>query len=505
MTQANCGTNDGTATVAVVSGGSGDFSYLWDAAASGQTTATAVSVLASTYGVTVIDNITGCTKDTTVTVTSTTGITVTANFIQDAQCNGATDGSAYPTIVGGTAPFSFSWTATGFTQTDSILTAAAGSYTITVTDDNGCTGSDVVIIGEPTPVVASIASSTDVSCFGLTDGSATAAGTGGTGGTYSYLWDPTGQTTQTATNLDNGTYTVIVADSNSCIDSVDVIIQDGLIVTANYTIDDDQQCFDVNSFGFTNTGNTGGVTTFEWNFGDGSAVSLQENPTHNYGDTGTYTVQQIVYSGVCSDTITQTVTVDPMPIPFVTADSVLCFGGATGTIILDSITNSIGGYDYLWDAATGGQVTPAALNLLAGTYTLTVTDQNTGCSGDVSATVFEPTAVVASIVSITDETCLGANNGTATVGGAQGTGGYTYLWMPGGQTTANATGLAPGDYTAYVYDDNLCVDSVQVTINPGPMMTSTHTTVDVSCFNGTNGSIDVTVGGAPGAISYAWA
>ncbi|TXB63336.1 hypothetical protein FRY74_12765, partial [Vicingus serpentipes] len=263
MTQANCGTNDGTATVNVVSGGSGTFSYLWDVPAGSQTSATAVSVLAGTYTVVVTDDVTGCTKDTTVTVTSTTGITVTANFIQDAQCNGASDGSAYPTIVGGTAPFTFSWNTAPIAQTDSILLAGAGFYTLSVTDGNGCTGSDTI-------------------------------------------------------------------------------------------------------------------------------------------------------------------------------------------------------------------------------------------------TINEPTAVVASIVSSTDETCLGANNGSATVGGAQGTGGYTYLWMPGGQTTANATGLAPGDYTAYVYDDNLCVDSVQVTINPGPMMTSTHTSVDVSCFNGTNGSIDVTVGGAPGAISYAW-
>jgi len=502
--QANCGANDGTATVTVVSGGSGTFSYLWDAAAGAQTTATAGSLLANTYTVTVTDDVTGCTKDTTVTVSSTAGFTVAAVLIQDVQCKGGNDGMAYPDITGGLAPYTFSWNTTPVAQTDSILTAGVGTYTITVTDANLCTGSDAITIAEPTPVVASITGSNDVSCFGLTDGDATAGGAGGTGGTFTYLWDPTGQTTQTATNLDDGTYTVIVTDSNSCVDSIDVVIGDGIVVTAGYTIDDDQQCLTGNSFGFTNTGSTGGVTTFEWDFGDASAPSLQESPNYTYADSGTYVVEQIVYSGVCSDTITQTVTVDPMPIPFATADSVNCFGEATGTIVLDSITNSIGGYDYLWDAAAGGQTTANATNLIAGTYTLTVTDQNTLCTGDVTVTVEEPLAVIATITANADESCLGAANGSATVAGSQGTGAYTYLWSPGGQTTATVTGLAANTYTAYVYDENLCVDSVDVIINSGASLTSTITGTNVTCFGLSNGTIDFDVNGAPGAITYAW-
>ena len=504
-TLANCGANDGSATVNVTSGGSGTFSYLWDAAAGNQNTATASNLLAGTYTVTVTDDVTSCTKDTTVTVSSTTAITVNAIFINDALCNGSADGMAYADVSGGTAPFTYSWNSTPV-QTGDTLTTIAGTYNLTVTDSNGCTGNDVVNIGEPTPVLAAIPTSTDVSCFGLTDGNATASGSGGTGGTYTYSWNTTPiQTTATATGLDDGTYIVTVTDSNSCTDTEQITIQDGLVVTAGFIIPT-PQCLTGNSFTFNNNGTTGGGTTFEWNFGD-AGTSVQEDPAHTYSTDGTFNVTQIIYAGVCSDTITQSITVYPMPIPTASSDSVNCNAGNDGSVTVTGITNSPGSfpndYTYLW--TPGGATTSTATGLTVGNYTVTVTDTSTGCTGQVSVDVYEPTPVTASITSSQDESCLGANDGTATLGGVGGTSNYTYSWNTTPvQNIQTAIGLAPGSYWGYVYDGNMCVDSVQVTINAGPLMTATHTSTDVSCFGGSNATINETISGNPGAVTYNW-
>ncbi|MCR9066842.1 MAG: hypothetical protein NXI00_22920, partial [Cytophagales bacterium] len=117
-------------------------------------------------------------------------------------------------VTGGTTNYSYSWTPAG----GSLATAnnlAAGTYTVTVTDANGCNASATVNITQPNVLSASISSQTNVSCNGLSDGAATVSVTGGTTN-YSYSWTPAGGSLATANNLAAGTYTVTVTDANSC-------------------------------------------------------------------------------------------------------------------------------------------------------------------------------------------------------------------------------------------------------------------------------------------------
>ncbi|MFB0925154.1 MAG: PKD domain-containing protein, partial [Vicingaceae bacterium] len=506
MTVANCGLADGSATVTVTAGGVGPFSYLWDAATGAQTTATASNVLAGTYTVTITDNTTLCTKDTTVTVNSNAGLTATAILISDALCNG-TSGFAYALPNGGTGPFTYSWIAGG--STNDTLTAIAGNYTVTITDQaNNCTASDNVTIGEPLLLTASIPTSNDVSCQGANNGDATAVGAGGTvGGAYAFLWDvATGsQTTATATGLTPGTYTVYVTDDNLCIDSAQVTILDGAPILAGFT-PPANQCLTGNSFTFTNTGTTGAGINFAWDFGDaGPGTSILENTAYTFAAAGTFTVEQIISDGVCADTVTGNVTVNSMPAPTAIQDSVNCFGDNDGIATVNlPIAGGTGPYTYSWNDGAG-QTTNPATGLIAGNYIVTVTDGNT-CIGTANITVFEPTPVVASIIGQNNASCGGAGDGDATAAGAGGTGAYTFLWdvNAGSQNTATATGLSAGVYQVYISDANLCIDTVGVTILDGGSISSTMNTTNILCFGATTGVANLTPIGGTTPYTFDW-
>jgi PKD repeat protein len=207
-TPESCSNGNGTAT-ATPSGGTPAYTYSW--APTGGTAATASSLTAGNYTCTVTDA-NGCTTTTSVTVSSSAALSATITSSTNISCNGGSDGSATAAPVGGTAPFAFSWTPSGGTAaTASGL--SNGTYTCTITDSGGCTGSATVTITQPSVLSVSM-SEVDASCAN-NDGTATATPSGGTS-PYAYSWNPSAQTTQTATALSGATYTCTVTDNNGC-------------------------------------------------------------------------------------------------------------------------------------------------------------------------------------------------------------------------------------------------------------------------------------------------
>lgn len=148
-------------------------------------------------------------NNATLTVISVSGSTTKNNV----SCNGGSNGSITLTPSGGTAPYTYNWG--GGIVTKDRTGLAAGTYTVTVKDANGCTGNVSVTITEPTALVAAAGAQTNVSCNGSATGSATVNATGGTG-LYTYSWSPSGGTAATASGLVAGTYIVTVIDANGC-------------------------------------------------------------------------------------------------------------------------------------------------------------------------------------------------------------------------------------------------------------------------------------------------
>ncbi len=506
-TNVSCnGGNDGSATV-TVTGGTAPYTYLWS---DGQTTATASNLAAGTYTVLVTDA-----NNCSFNMSASNGVTITEPTVLNpstisvstvnVSCNGLSDGSATVTVTGGTAPYTYLWSDGQTTATASNL--VAGTYTVLVTDANNCSfnmnASNSIVITEPVILDASTisVSTTNVSCNGLSDGSATVTVTGGTA-PYTYLWSD-GQTTATASNLTAGTYTVLVTDANNC--SFDMNASNSIVITEPVILDASTISVSVNNASCNGNNNgsatvtlTGGTAPYTYLWSDGQTTAAATNLS-----AGTYTVL-VTDANNCSFDMTggnSILVTEPAVVSsesFATVD-VTCFGACDGTAAI-SADGGTAPYTYLW---SDGQTTQIATGLCAGTYSVTITDNNNCSYVENNIVINEPPALSNSM-SVTNLLCSGDSNGTATATVSGGTPPYTYLWSDG-QTTATATNLVAGNYTVTVTDSNNCqiVDNATIT-EPAPLVNNSVVITNPLCFGDCTGSISVNISGGVAPYTYSW-
>ncbi|MEO9532670.1 MAG: T9SS type A sorting domain-containing protein [Crocinitomicaceae bacterium] len=240
--------------------------------------------------------------------------------------------------------------------------------------------------------------------------------------------------------------------------------------------------------------------SWSWDFGDGSALDVTENPAYAYTTSGDYTVELTYTDGFGCDYVTTT---DVTILPDITMDmdstSVTCFGDTDGTGT-GVPTNGTGPYVYSWnDGST--QATQTATGLAPGVYALTVTD-NLGCTGMDSITVIEPLEILLAM-GRTDISCFGDSTGEAGVIVTNGVPGLTYSWNDYlGQTLDTAANLPTGMYTVVVTDANGCTATDSIFISQSPEIIISGIAAD---DNGTGtGSIDITVSGGAAPYTYSW-
>lgn len=218
ITDATCGQANGSATVTAAGTGPFDFTWSTGLTATG-TSSTLANVAAGTYMVN-IAGANGCDLDTTITVNNTGGPVVNNPQAANVSCNGAADGAVTLSVMGGTMPYTFSWSNGATTQNISNL--PPGNYSLTITDAGNCVTNYSVMITEPPAISLMLSAQADVLCFGDMNGSATVMGSGGTGN-LAYSWS-TGGNTNSVNNLPAGMHTAYVTDANGCQDSVSVTI-----------------------------------------------------------------------------------------------------------------------------------------------------------------------------------------------------------------------------------------------------------------------------------------
>src|SRR5690606_25396859 len=196
-----------------VSGGTSPYSYNWS---NGAVTQNLSNLSAGSYSVTVTDaNNCSTTINAIVVAEPPAVLFASVASTSNVSCNAGANGAIDLNVSGGTSPYSFNWS-NGAT-TEDIAGLSSGSYSVTVTDANGCTYSVSEVITQPSAgLSASVSSTQNVNCFGGNNASVQLTGNGGTS-PYSYNWS-NGATSQNISSITAGVYTVTVTDANGCTD-----------------------------------------------------------------------------------------------------------------------------------------------------------------------------------------------------------------------------------------------------------------------------------------------
>jgi gliding motility-associated-like protein len=477
---------DGQATV-IPSGGTLPYAFVWNDP-SAQTTATATGLCQGIYNVSVTDA-NGCTVSQSVIINNSPAITISSVPL-DATC-GLCDGSAVVTPTGGTAPYTITWS-DGQSGTNAT-NLCAGVYTVQVTGANGCSQQEDVVINNVGGPTGETINQTDVSCFGLSDGSVTVTPSGGTA-PYTYLWVPSGNTNNTLNNLSAGTYTLEVIDANNCIRVVPVNINQPVSMQVSPQLNN-PDCGACNgSIQLLPTGGAGGYT-YSWS-GGLPATAVQTNVC-----AGLYDVTVTDING-CSQVFSLPLASTQAPLVSITAIGETCNSDCDGTLTT-TVSGTPGPYTYLW---SDGQSAANLSNLCPGTYSVIVTDNTTGCIGAGFAEVLGADTLGTSVPNGIDASCFGICDGEAAAVISGGTLPLTYFWNdPATQTTSIATGLCAGSYFATVTDANGCSILQTVTINePAAIVVTIDSIVDATCLNSANGEVYVTATGGAGGLTYSW-
>jgi len=483
------GGNNGQITTTVTGGSGGSNTYLWS---NGQTGATAVNLAAGNYAVTVT-NAAGCQKTASWSVSSPAALSI-AGVVTNTSCNGQNNGKIDITVTGGTSPYAYNWNvpANQGQGTPHLSALVAGIYTVTVTDNNLCVKIQSWAVSQPA-ALSGFGTVTNIICYGGSNGSTSMTVSGGTA-PYAYLWS-NGANTPVITGLTAGRYNLTVTDANSCPFYIwqDVAQPSEINITATVL---PVMCAGGNNgqISTTVTGGSGGNTTYLWSNGQTSATASNLA-------AGIYTVT-ITNAAGCKKSASWSV-ISPASISVTgVVTNILCNGQATGKIDITA-TGGTSPYTYNWTVlGYQGQGTPHLSALPAGSYTVTITDINL-CTKVQNWIVIQPTAVSANGI-VTNVTCYGGTNGTATITAFGGTPPYTYRWVTGG-TSQLITGLSVGRYNVTITDANLCVNYTWQDISQPSDLTINGTAGKVNCQGSSTGQVTTTVaGGSGGLFNYLW-
>lgn len=471
------GVNIGSITINAA-GGTTPYSYLWN---DGITSQNRLNLGGGSYTLVATD-LNQCTASISVQISTPALLFVTESH-SDENCNGDATAFINANVGGGTTPYTYIWNDANSSQNRTALTA--GTYSVTVTDNNQCTVSVSATINQPQPLVVSSAI-TNVSCLGGSNGSIALNVTGGTA-PFNFIWSD-GETNSSINSKPAGTYTATVTDANFCNITTTATINDGSFITIR-TTQINASCFGT-STGSITLNIAGGALPYVFNWSNQASTQNQTNLA-----AGSYSVTVSDNNG-CSTTATANVLQPPaIVISNPNIDNVTCFGGSDGNASV-SVSGGAGTFTYTWNGVAGNNPQD---NLSANTYIIVATDANQ-CTASSIVTITQPTVLTSSAAS-TDALCHNGADGTATDVATGGTPPYSYLWN-NQKTISNISGLTANIYTCTVTDNNGCTTTASTTINePGPLTFSLSTT-GVKCVGDKNGTITASPNGGVPPYNY---
>ncbi len=492
-TSVSCnGGNTGAATSTITSGGTPLYTYTWSPTGGNNSSATNLTVGNYTL---IVTDAKGC-KDTAYTIiTQPTPITSTTTS-SPATC-GNSNGIANCFVIGGFAPYSYTWSPSGGNN-PLASGLAPGGYTLNINDANMCTYSTSINVGNKSAPIISVTSNS-VACFGAITGSATVAINAGTGtAPFTYTWSPSGGNNSTASNLSAGVYSITVSDSASCTATATLTINQPATALSTTITSTPATCNQSNGTASVTANGGTAAYTYTWNPSGGNNSSAT-NLT-----AGNYTVS-INDANACSTTASVSVNqASTVSLSVTSTTSVTCNAGNNG----QATVTAIGGtpaYTYTWLPSGTSFVNGTASNLSAGIYTVSVSDTYS-CTATTTLNINQPPALTVTVNN--PNICGGvATVLSTTVSGGNNTA-LTYTWTPTGTSTASTATVNPvatSVYTVSVQNAG-CVQTAQATatVTVSPPLTITVTPSNSIC-SGQSSILTATASGGGGGINtYSW-
>lgn len=516
------------------SGGTAPYSYVWAqiAGASGSATPTNLpttgdaipNLKAGNYSITVTDN-TGATKVLSpIQVVEPVKVLTVNVSPTNPSCNDSKDGNMTANPDGGTLPYTYEWnngekgtSKSSITGIDFQKGIYNGSYTVTVTDANGCKATSSASFKDLQMVITNV-NNQNATCKGSKDGQINFDITGGTsiGGNYNYLWSNsiTGIASNVVFfNIEVGKYRVSITDANGCrLDSTfEVKEARKLIVTQSI---DDAKCFGQKdgaiAIQVTQQGlgaNSVSPMNFAWNTNPSStnpAITAFTYSASNVG-TGTYYLT-ITDNFNCKivDTVNVKQPNTALDITITNKKDPTCNGNSIDGEIAIAATGGTAPYLYEW-SNNGGNL-PERKNLVSGTYRVTVSDAN-GCSKTANVTLIDPPGPSITDIKVKNVNCFTDDNGSIelTTTKANPADVLTYKWSNGG-TTATLNNLKPGAYTVTVSDQKGCAIIRDTIVKSPPVLELVGNAVATSpkCPTSADGTIELEVKGGTAPYTYKW-
>lgn len=488
--------SDGAIT-AFVSGGSGIYSYQWSGPGS-QSNNPATGLSAGLYSLTVTGSL-GCQNTAQINLVDPAPLQI--NLIpQSSSCKGSADGRLTAQVSGGTPPYTYLWNDPGAQITEEATNLMAGTYTVTVTDAHLCSAVAVGTVNEPVIELSVTIVQTSTGCAGLFGNELTATASGGSGSGYQFLWNTTDQGSILG-NIGPGNYAVTVTDNAGCQADTTVTASELPPVTISLA-GTEPSCFGLSD-------GTIGVTQVSGGSGMGNPANytyLWNSQPPQTGDLATGLPGDFVYTVMVTDPTgcTGVGSYSLQQPDAIMAQSILtparCYGEANGSIFLDPITGGSGAYQITWDPAVPTTNGPLASDLAAGTYQVTISDDQ-GCAMTYAYAITQPDPLTIIDLVNSPTTCAGENDGSLSIQANGGTPGYQYVWSTGDVQSA-INNLSPGLYGITITDQQGCLLSATYTVtSPAPLIL----TLDAqgpNCTNTNDGTIQATGSGGSSPYTY---
>lgn len=496
ITHVNCnGDADGEIDIDVF-GGTLPYSYSWS---SGQIVDDINGLSAGNYTLTVTDG-KGCTSVEVHTVNEPLNAMSLSASSVDVLCYSDSSGSIDLTVSGGSPGYTFLWSSSIGTVlpyiSEDVSNLPSASYTIIVTDNNGCVDQITQMVDQPSEIISN-SIITEINCYGDTTGAIDPNISGGQA-PYNYVWSNT-STSPSISNLSAGTYLLNFSDNNACLKSYSYVLEEPSS-SLSVTIDKTEILCHGDSSGIIITNVSGGTPAYYYNWSNGMNSSTIQNlfsGSYNLILTDTNNCQ-------LDTTIILTQPSSAMSLSATVSD-VLCFGDSTGSIDL-SISGGITPYTQLWSNSLTVilvDTTEDIGSLTADTYIVTVSDSNS-CQQSLPITVNEPLQALSLTGIVSDAKCYGSSDGSIDISVLGGTLPYSYLWS-NSNTTQDITNVSANSYNVVITDSNACTQTQNFSVNqPSSPLTIVTNPTDVNCKNGSDGYIESFVSGGTPPYSYVW-